>query len=134
MYSGVIFGLAVAVVLLTSIFKTVHLSTRVKSALAFVLSVGGGAFYAWQHYHGTFTTTNFVQAVAYVYAASQLVYGLIVKGSNLDNILGNGSAIQQVIAVLRWFTPAEKAAPLVEPTATVVNNSVVTTTTTGTTA
>lgn len=126
MSNWIILGLAVAVVLLTSIFKTVNLSTKVKSGLAFVLSVAGGGFYTWQHYHGNFTATNFAQAVAYIYAASQLVYGLILKNSNLDAVLGNGSAIQQLISVLKWFSSVETQVSNTGKTV-VVNNALTTT-------
>lgn len=83
----VIFGLAVAVVLLTSLFKTINLDSKWKSLIAVVLSVAGGAVTVWVAQGGDFTTTNVVQSVSMVYAGSQVLYDFIFKGTGLDQVL-----------------------------------------------
>lgn len=80
----VIFGLAVVVTLLTSLFKTINLSSKWKSLIAVVLSVVAGGVTVWVANGGDFTTTNVVQAVALVYAASQVIYDFVLKGTSLD--------------------------------------------------
>jgi len=87
MIGWVIFGVAIAVVLLTSLFKTINLSTRVKSLISVVLSVVGGAVTVWVTNGGDFSTTNIVQAVALVYASSQILYNFILKNTPLDQTL-----------------------------------------------
>lgn len=83
----VIFGLAVVVTLLTSLFKTIDLSTKWKALIAVVLSVVAGAVTVWVTTGGDFTTTNVVGAVGLVYAASQVIYNFILKGTSLDQTL-----------------------------------------------
>lgn len=83
----VIFALAVIVTLLTSLFKTVDLSSKWKSLIAVVLSVVAGGVTVWVAQGGDFTTVNVVQAVALVYAASQIIYNFILKGSSIDQTL-----------------------------------------------
>ena len=83
----VIFGLAILVVLLTSVFKTVDVPSKVKSLIAVVLSVVAGAVAVWAAQGGDFTATNVVQAVGLVYAASQVIYDFILKGTSLDQSL-----------------------------------------------
>jgi heme/copper-type cytochrome/quinol oxidase subunit 4 len=83
----VIFGLAVAVVLLTSLFKTINLDPKWKSLIAVVLSVVAGAVTVWVSQGGDFTTTNVVQSVTMVYAASQVLYDFVFKGTSLDQML-----------------------------------------------
>lgn len=80
----VIFGLAVVVTLLTSLFKTINLSSKWKSAIAVVLSVIAGGVTVWVSQGGDFTTSNVVECVALVYAASQIIYDFILKGTALD--------------------------------------------------
>lgn len=91
----IVFGLAVLVTLLTSLFKTVNLSSKVKSAIAVVLSVVAGAVTVWVAQGGDFSAQNVVQAVALVYASSQVIYDFILKGTSLDQTLtsigSNGS-------------------------------------------
>jgi hypothetical protein len=83
----VVFVLAVVVVLATSLFKTVDLSTKVKSLIAIVLSVVAGSVTVWVSQGGDFSTANVVQSVALVYAASQVMYDFIFKGTKIDNVL-----------------------------------------------
>ena len=80
----VVFGLAVVVTLLTSLFKTIDLSSKWKSLIAIVLSVLAGAVTVWVSQGGDFSASNVVESVALVYAASQVIYDFILKGSNLD--------------------------------------------------
>mgnify|MGYP006289679339 CR=1 FL=1 len=91
----IVFGLAIVVTLLTSLFKTVNLPSKWKSAIAVVLSVVAGAVTVWVAQGGDFTTQNVVQAVALVYASSQVIYDFILKGTGLDQTLtaigSNGS-------------------------------------------
>ena len=83
----VVFVLAVVVVLATSLFKTINLSSKVKALIAVVLSVVAGSVTVWVSQGGDFTTTNVVQSVALVYAASQVMYDFIFKGTKIDNVL-----------------------------------------------
>ena len=87
MLGWVVFGLAIAVVLLTSLFKTIDLNSKVKALIAVVLSVAAGAVTVWITNGGDFTASNIVQTVALVYAASQVIYDFILKGTALDNAL-----------------------------------------------
>ena len=92
----VAFGLAVAVVLLTSLFKTIDLDSRLKALLSVVFSVAAGAVSVVIALGGDFTSTNLTEAVALIYAASQLIYNFILKGTALDskltsvNLFGKG--------------------------------------------
>lgn len=79
-----VFVLAVAVTLLTSLFKTVKLSAKWKSLIAVVLSVVAGAVTVWAANGGDFSSVNVIEAVALVYAASQVIYNFILKGTSLD--------------------------------------------------
>ena len=83
----VIFGLAIAVVLLTSVFKTIDLNTKVKALISVVLSVAAAAVTVWVAQDGDFTTSNIVEVVSLVYASSQLIYNFILKGTSLDQRL-----------------------------------------------
>lgn len=85
----VVFGLAVVVTLLTSLFKTIDLDSRWKSGIAVVLSVVAGAVTVWVAQDGDFSTYNVVESVALVYAASQVIYDFILKGTVLDQKLTN---------------------------------------------
>lgn len=83
----VVFVLAIVVTLLTSLFKTVDLSSKWKSLIAVVLSVVAGGVTVWVTEGGDFSTVNVVEAVALVYAASQVIYDFILKGTGLDTRL-----------------------------------------------
>ena len=87
MVGWVVFGLAIAVVLLTSVFKTIDLSSRVKALISVVFSVAGGAVTVWIAKGGDFTATNVAESVALVYAASQVIYNFILKGTSVDRAL-----------------------------------------------
>lgn len=87
MIGWVIFGLAVVVVLLTSLFKTIDLSDKVKALIAVVLSVVAGAVTVWTAAGGDFSTSNVVTVVGLVYAASQVIYNFVLKGTGLDQAL-----------------------------------------------
>lgn len=83
----IIFGFAVVVVLLTSVFKTINLSTKTKALIALILSVAAGAVTVWVSQGGDFSSSNIVEAVGLVYAASQVIYNFILKGTFLDQTL-----------------------------------------------
>jgi hypothetical protein len=100
MIGWVIFGVAVAVVLLTSLLKTINLSARVKSLISVVLSVVGGAVTVWVTSGGDFTTTNVVEAVALVYAASQILYNFILKNTPLDQTLTSHSKALSIFGTI----------------------------------
>jgi len=87
MVGWLIFGLSVAVVLLTSVFKTINLSTKVKALISVVLSVAAAAVTVWVAQGGDFSTVNIVEAVGLIYATSQLIYNFILKGTSLDQTL-----------------------------------------------
>jgi len=73
-------------VLLTSVFKQVDFSARIKSLIAVVVSVGLGALVAWKQ--DLFNNTQDVfQAITAVYAFSQLAYQFLLKGTALDGTL-----------------------------------------------
>lgn len=78
----VLFGLAVAVVLLTSLFKNVEWDARVKNAIASALSVlAAGAVFFFQ---GDFDTANFLQSALGIYGLSQLIYTFMLSGTVTD--------------------------------------------------
>jgi hypothetical protein len=82
-------GLSVGLVvtLLTSLFKTINLSIRVKHTVAVVLSVIGGLVVTWAGLNGDYSLPNIVSAVSAVYASSQLFYNYLLNGTNLDQVL-----------------------------------------------
>lgn len=75
------------VVILTSVFKTIDLSTKWKHTIAVGLSAVGGVLLTWKQYNGNFSVDNLAAEFAAVYASSQLIYNYILKGTNLDQIL-----------------------------------------------
>jgi len=87
MYGWLVFGLAIAVVLLTSVFKTIDVNSKIKALIAVVLSIVAGAVTVWVTQDGDFSSINITQAIALVYAASQVVYDFIFKGTSVDQAL-----------------------------------------------
>jgi hypothetical protein len=83
-------GLAVAVVLLTSLFKNVEWSDKVKNLVAVVFSVVGGAVSVWLS-GGFDGAVDVLQTSLLVYGASQLLYAFILKGTTPEAALANVS-------------------------------------------
>jgi len=84
---AIILACVVGVVVLTSLFKTVNMSDKVKSLLATGLSVAGGVVtdlaakgFDVSQYQGV----DILTAALVIYGASQLIYNFIMKGSTLD--------------------------------------------------
>lgn len=88
MVEGIIILVAIiGVVLMTSLFKTVNMSTKTKTAIATVLSVVGGVItdlsakgFDVSQYAGV----NILTAALVVYGGSQLIYNFIMKGTSVD--------------------------------------------------
>jgi hypothetical protein len=83
----IVFGVAVLVVLATSLFKNVDMSSRVKNVVATVLSVIGGVVTTlgtngWDF--SSFTAGDVLGTVLIVYGAAQLLYQFILKGTQVD--------------------------------------------------
>lgn len=81
----VLFGVAVVVVLLTSLFKQVEWDHRVKAGLATVVSVVAAAVATLAT--GDFSGENLLEASLVLYGISQAFYQLIFKGTTPDNAL-----------------------------------------------
>jgi len=85
---------AVAVVLLTSLFKAVDWDARVKNLIATVLSVVGGVITVWAT-GGFENATDVLQTSLLVYGASQLLYKFVLEGTKPEaslaavNLFGN---------------------------------------------
>lgn len=82
---AVLFGLAVLVVLATSLFKHVEWSHRTKALLATVLSVVAAA--AATAAAGVFDPANLVEASVALYGVSQAFYHLIFHGTVAEDRL-----------------------------------------------
>ena len=83
----VVFGVAVLVVLATSLFKNVDMSSKVKNVIATVLSVVGGVVTVlgtngWDV--SAFTAGDVLGSALLVYGAAQLIYQFILKGTQVD--------------------------------------------------
>lgn len=77
----VVFGLAVLVTLLTSLFKHVEWSAQTKNVLATVLAVVAAAVSVWVGSGGEFNDAGDVfQLAVSIYGVSQLVYHFILSG------------------------------------------------------
>lgn len=77
---------AVVVVLLTSLFKTVDMSERVKQVVAVVTSVGVAALASWQQ--GVLDSgADVTTIVLAVYGLAQALYAFILNGTGLDDKL-----------------------------------------------
>lgn len=93
-----VFVFAVVVVLATSLFKNVDMSSRVKNVIAAALSVAGGAITAgidagWDF--SSFAATDVLTTVLLVYGAAQAIYQFVLKGTQVDAKLestGSGDA------------------------------------------
>lgn len=91
MLAATIFGLAVAVVFLTSLFKNVQFSDRIKNLIAVVVSTVGSAVTLWATKGGSFEGANFFELAVATYGSSQLVYNFIISsnavGKKVDEVL-----------------------------------------------
>lgn len=106
-------GLAFAVTLLTSLFKSATFTDRNKSAIALVLSLVAGT--AAVILDGADVTLGSLSATAIaVFGASQIAYNFILKGTKLDQKLVDtrlfGSSTEDVEAVVEVVAAAEKVA------------------------
>lgn len=87
-----VLGVAVVVVLLTSVLKNVEWSSRVTNLIAAVLSVVGAvvtvlAANGWSV--DSFTDGNVLEIALIVYGGSQLIYNFILKGTAVSEALDN---------------------------------------------
>lgn len=83
----IVFGVAVLVVLGTSLIKNVNMSDKVKNLIATVLSVVGGVVtvlgtHNWDF--GAFEAGDVLGTVLIVYGAAQLIYQFILKGTSVE--------------------------------------------------
>jgi hypothetical protein len=100
-------GLAFAVTALTSLFKTVTLSTKQKQTIVVALSlVAGVAQVAIQGVD--LSVGNISAALVQVYGASQIAYNFILRGTKLNdkltntNLFGSSTAtVEQAIEVVK---------------------------------
>lgn len=84
---AVILGLTVAVVLCTSLFKTVNMSAKTKNLIATILSVVGGVvadFAAKGFDVSQYATVDILTAALVIYGGSQVIYNFLMKGSSVD--------------------------------------------------
>jgi uncharacterized membrane protein len=75
------------VVLLTSLFKTVNMSVKVKTLIATVLSVigGVGADLASKGFDvSQYAGLDILTTALVIYGGSQLIYNFIMKGTSVD--------------------------------------------------
>lgn len=101
----IILVVIVGVVLLTSLFKTVNMSTRTKTVLATALSVVGGVVadlsakgFDVSQYQGV----DILTAALVVYGGSQLIYNFIMKGTSA------GAALDAKLEEVGSSAPAEE--------------------------
>jgi hypothetical protein len=90
MNGGLLVGgasLGLVVTILTSIFKTINLSSRLRHTIAVAISVVASVLISWQHFNGDYSVPNLLQSFSAVYASSQLFYQYLLSGTNLDQIL-----------------------------------------------
>jgi hypothetical protein len=82
-----IFGLAVAVVLLTSLIKHVEWTAKTKNLLATALSTVGAAVATFVASGGKFEGGDLLQHALTIYGASQLIFKFIMDGSPIERKL-----------------------------------------------
>ena len=105
-------GLAFAVTVLVSLFKTVKLSTKQKHLIVVSLSlVAGVAQVVTQGVD--FSAGNITAALVQIYGASQLAYNFILRGTKLNDKLTNtnlfGTSTDTVEQALEVAAVVEKA-------------------------
>lgn len=86
----VIFASIVAVVVLTSLFKNVDMSAKVKNSIAVIISVVAGVLtdLAGRNFDfGSYAAADILGTALIIYGASQLVYTFIMKGTAADAAL-----------------------------------------------
>lgn len=87
MIGVLVFGVAVLVVLATSLFKNVTMSDRVKNAIAVVLSVIAGVIVDLSTHgfdFGTYAYQDVLGTVLVIYGSAQAIYQFILKGTEAD--------------------------------------------------
>lgn len=100
-------GLAFAVTVLTSLFKTVHWSVKKKNLVVVALSLVAGV--AQVAVNGVdLTAGNLTATAVQIYGAAQIAYNFILKGTKLNtkltntNLFGSSTAnVEQVIEVAK---------------------------------
>ena len=83
----IILGLIVAVVFVTSLFKTVNMSVKTKNLIATILSVIGGIvtdLAAKGFDVSQYATVDILTAALVIYGGSQVIYNFLMKGSSVD--------------------------------------------------
>lgn len=83
----IVFGVAVLVVLATSLIKNVDMGNKTKNVIATVLSVIGGVATVLGTNGWDFTgfeSGDVLGTVLIVYGAAQLLYNFILKGTHLE--------------------------------------------------
>lgn len=114
-------GLTLAVTLLTSLFKTVNLSSKQKNLIATVLSVVAGAASVLLS-GNDFSATGIASTAVAIYGASQIAYQFILKGTSLNKVLTNanlfGSSAKEVETVLAEVAAVEKVVKATKKPAT----------------
>lgn len=83
----VVFAIIIAVVLATSLIKAGYMSTKVKTAIATVLSVLGAAVVELTTHgfdFGSYVVGDWFGTVLTVYGGAQLIYNFILKGTAVE--------------------------------------------------
>lgn len=83
----VVFALSIAVVLLTSIFKSVEMSSKTKTLIAAVLSAVGAAVTdlatnGWDF--GGYKSADVLGTAIVIFGTANLIYSFIMKGTTVD--------------------------------------------------
>lgn len=114
-------GLSFAVAVLTSLFKTVSLSTKQKQLIATGLSLIAGT--ATVIIGGVdLSAGNITPTAVAIYGASQIAYQFVLKGTKLDTVItntnlfgGNADKVEEVLqaadAVEKVVAKPKKATP-----------------------
>lgn len=83
----IVFGVVIAVVLFTSLIKNVTMSTKVKNAIAAVLSVVTGVVIDLSGRgfdFGSYGAADVLGTVLVIYGGSQAIYNFLLSGTTLD--------------------------------------------------
>lgn len=95
----VIFGAILAVVFLTSLFKNVEMTARVKNLIAVAVSSVAGVLtdLSGRNFDfGSYAAADIMGTALIIYGASQLVYNFIMKGTKADAKLEEiGSVVEE---------------------------------------
>lgn len=86
-------GLGLVVVVLTSLLKTVNLSTKQSHLIAAVTSILTGYVSNYFSQNGTGDLVSVAQHSTTVYAASQLIYGFLIQNTQFNDWLTKFSIV-----------------------------------------